>query len=155
MFTAPSADEIDQLGGQLNRMAGQLQNLLQAREELATLKERNRLARDLHDSVKQQVFAVTMTLGAVEALWGRDPAAARQKVAEVLALSRQVQKELVGLIYELRPIVREGKGLAPALREYVERWSRQTGIVAQVVVQGERVPLLAIGIARQGERMWN
>jgi NarL family two-component system sensor histidine kinase LiaS len=140
----PSVDEISLLGRRLNRMAEQLQNLLQTREELAALEERNRLARDLHDSVKQQVFAVTMTLGAVEALWERDPAAARHKLAEALALSRQAQQELAGLINELRPVALEGKGLASALRDYADRWSSQTGIVAQVdALGGDGLPLEA------------
>jgi NarL family two-component system sensor histidine kinase LiaS len=133
-----SADEIGQLTRRLNLMAEEIQNLLQARQELATLEERNRLARDLHDSVKQQVFATTMTLGTAETLWERDPEAAREKVAQALALCRQAQQELSGLIHELRPVVLEDKGLASALREYVARWSRQTGIEANVVVQGER-----------------
>jgi NarL family two-component system sensor histidine kinase LiaS len=133
-----SADEIGQLGRHLNLMAEQIQNLLQARQELATLEERNRLARDLHDSVKQQVFATTMTLGAAEALWERDPEAAREKVAQALALCRQAQQELSGLIHELRPVALEDKGLATALREYVEDWSRQTGIEASTDVNGQR-----------------
>jgi NarL family two-component system sensor histidine kinase LiaS len=133
-----SADEIGQLGRHLNLMAEEIQNLLQARQELATLKERNRLARDLHDSVKQQVFATTMTLGAAESLWERDPEAAREKVAQALALCRQAQQELSGLLHELRPVVLEDKGLAAALGEYVARWSRQTGIEATVATQGER-----------------
>ncbi len=140
----PSADEISLLGRRLNRMAEQLQNLLQTREELAALEERNRLARDLHDSVKQQVFAVTMTLGAVDVLWERDPGAARQKLMEALALSRQAQQELAGLINELRPVALEGRGLASALQDYAERWSNQTGIAAQVHAGcGEGLPLEA------------
>jgi len=134
---APAGDEIGRLGRQLNWMAEQLQNLLQAREELAAVEERNRLARDLHDSVKQQVFAATMTLGAAEALWEQEPAAARQRVGEALALSRQAQQELARLIHELRPVELEGKGLADALRDYAERWSRQTGIMVRVAVQEE------------------
>lgn len=137
-----SPDEIGQLTRRMSLMAEQIQNLLQSRQELATLEERNRLARDLHDSVKQQVFATTMTLGTAETLWERDPQAARQKVAEALALSRQAQQELTGLIHELRPVALEGKGLAVALGEYVKRWSRQTGIEAGVAVQEERtIPL--------------
>ena len=58
-----SNDEVGQLARRLNRMAEQLQNLLHTRQELAALDERNRLARDLHDSVKQQVFATAMQLG--------------------------------------------------------------------------------------------
>jgi len=131
---ATSGDELGQLARQLNRMAEQLQNLLQAREELAALEERNRLARDLHDSVKQQVFAVTMTLGGAQTLWERDPDAARQKLSEAVTLSRQAQQELAGLIHELRPVELEGKGLAAALEEYAERWSRRTGIAVQVTM---------------------
>jgi NarL family two-component system sensor histidine kinase LiaS len=134
-----SADEIGQLSRRLNLMAEEIQNLLQARQELATLEERNRLARDLHDSVKQQVFATTMTLGAAESLWERDPEAARQKVDQALALCRQAQQELSGLIHELRPVALEDKGLATALREYVSRWAGQTGIEASVTVQGGRI----------------
>ena len=52
-----SGDELGQLAQRLNQMALQLQTLLQTRQELASLDERNRLARDLHDAVKQQVFA--------------------------------------------------------------------------------------------------
>jgi NarL family two-component system sensor histidine kinase LiaS len=129
----PSPDEIGQLGRRLNLMAEEIRNLLQARQELATLEERNRLARDLHDSVKQQVFATTMTLGAAESLWERDPEAAREKVAQALALCRQAQQELSGLLHELRPVALEDKGLSPALREYVERWSRQTGIKVSMI----------------------
>jgi NarL family two-component system sensor histidine kinase LiaS len=132
-----SADEIGQLSRRLDLMAGEIQDLLQARQELATLEERYRLARDLHDSVKQQVFATTMNLGAAETLWERDPEAARQKVAQALAISRESQQELTGLIHELRPVTLEGKELFAALREHVTRWSRQAGIVAGVAVQGE------------------
>ena len=132
-----SADEIGQLSRRLDLMTGEIQDLLQARQELATLEERNRLARDLHDSVKQQVFATTMNLGAAETLWERDPEAARQKVAQALAISRTAQQELTGLIHELRPVTLEGKELIAALREHVTWWSRQTGITAGVAVQGE------------------
>jgi two-component system, NarL family, sensor histidine kinase LiaS len=133
-----SADEIGQLGRRLNLMAEEIQNLLQARQELAALEERNRLARDLHDSVKQQVFATSMTLGAAESLWERDSEAAREKVAQALALCRQAQQELSGLLHELRPVALADKGLAVALREYVARWWRQTGIEATVAIQEER-----------------
>ncbi len=60
-----SRDEVGHLARRLNRMAEQLQNLLQARQELAALEERHRLARELHDAVKQQVFAAGMQLAVV------------------------------------------------------------------------------------------
>ena len=58
-----SGDEIGLLSRRLNRMVQELQTLLETRQELAALEERNRLARDLHDSVKQQVFATAMQTG--------------------------------------------------------------------------------------------
>ena len=125
-------------------MAEEIQNLLQARLELATLEERNRLARDLHDSVKQQVFATSMTLGAAESLWAKDPAAAREKVDQALALCRQAQQELSGLIHELRPVGLQDQGLATALGEAVERWSRQTAIEASTVLKGSPEPAVDV-----------
>src|SRR5579885_1898556 len=131
-----SGDELGQATRQLNRMAEQLQNLLQTRQKLATLEERNRLARDLHDSVKQQVFAIGMQLGATKVLLKRDVNAAEARLNEAEKLVRQAQQELTSLIRELRPVALEGKGLVAALRELATDWTKQTGIVATLQVQG-------------------
>ncbi|MDQ6645047.1 MAG: sensor histidine kinase [Chloroflexota bacterium] len=131
-----SQDELGQVARQLNRMAEQLQNLLQARQKLATLEERNRLARDLHDSVKQQVFAVSMQIGATKVLLKRDVAAAEVRLNEAEKLVQQAQQELTSLIRELRPVALEGKGLAAALRELATQWTQQTDIVANLLVEG-------------------
>lgn len=141
--TDTSADELGQMARQFNRMAEQLRNLLQARQKLATLEERNRLARDLHDSVKQQVFAVGMQIGATKILLRRDIDAAEGRLLEAEKLVRQAQQELTTLIRELRPVALEDKGLMDALREMVTSWSQQTGIVANVRVDGtQAMPLM-------------
>jgi len=132
-----SEDELGQAMRQLNRMAEQLQNLLQTRQKLATLEERNRLARDLHDSVKQQVFAIGMQLGATKVLLKRDVNAAEARLNEAEKLVRQAQQELTSLIRELRPVALEGKGLVVALRELATQWAGQTGIVANVLIEDE------------------
>jgi NarL family two-component system sensor histidine kinase LiaS len=134
----PSGDELGQLARQFNHMAIQLQNLLQTHEELATLEERNRLARELHDSVKQQIFATTMQVGAARTLLDQDREAAKANLAEAERLVHQAQQELTSLIRELRPVGLEGKGLAQALKECVADWSRQNQISAEVRVRGER-----------------
>ena len=133
-----SQDELGELIRRLNRMAEELQNLLATREELAALEERNRLARDLHDAVKQQVFATVMQVAAARHLLAQDPEQAKIHLEEAERLARQAQQELNALIRELRPAALEGKGLVAALREYVAEWSQQTGIAAEVRVQGER-----------------
>jgi signal transduction histidine kinase len=132
-----STDEVGQLARRMNLMAQQIQDLLRVRQDLATSEERNRLARDLHDSVKQQIFATTMTLGTAKTLRERDPEAAWEMVAEAEDLSWEVQQELTGLIHELRPVELEEKGLAAALQEYSSRWSRQTGIEVSLALDGE------------------
>ncbi len=138
-----SADEIGQLAQRLNLMAEQLQNMVQTRTELATLEERNRLARDLHDSVKQQVFATAMQLGAAQAMIDSDPAAAKVHLGEAKQLAQQAQRELTGLIQELRPAALEGKGLVEAVRDFAQDWSRRTSIPVEVTVSGEKqLPLL-------------
>jgi NarL family two-component system sensor histidine kinase LiaS len=139
-----SSDELGQLARDLNRMAEQVQVLLQERQQLAAVEERNRLARDLHDAVKQQVFATSMQLAAARTLLEQDPAAAAQPLAQAERLAAEAQRELTTLIQELRPAALEGKGLVPALREYCAEWSRQTSISAEVRAQGEQPAPLAV-----------
>ena len=133
-----SRDEVGHLARRLNRMAEQLQNLLQARQELAALEERHRLARELHDAVKQQVFAAGMQLAVVRHYLKTDPEQARAALRQAEALLRQAQQELTGLIRELRPASLQGRGLVPALQEYLKNWQQQTGIRAELQVQGQR-----------------
>jgi NarL family two-component system sensor histidine kinase LiaS len=133
-----SKDEIGQLSRELNNMAAQLEGLVQARQELATLETRNRFARDLHDSVKQQVFATSFQVAAARALVEKDTKAAEAHLTQAEELARQAQRELNVLIGELRPAALEGKGLSSALRDYVGDWSRRAEIPAEIHVRGER-----------------
>jgi NarL family two-component system sensor histidine kinase LiaS len=134
-----SGDEIGQLAGQLNRMAEQLQNLLQAKEELATLEERNRLARDLHDSVKQQVFAAMMQVGAARTLLYEDPDVAKENLNKAEEFIHQAQTELNAIIRELHPVTLQDRGLVLALKEHAADWSRSNDIEIEIDVQGEQV----------------
>jgi NarL family two-component system sensor histidine kinase LiaS len=131
-----SQDELGQMARDLNHMAEQLHNLLETRQQLATLEERNRLARDLHDSVKQQVFAISMQIAATRVLLTRDVEAASERLNKAEKLVKQAQQELTSLIRELRPVALEGKGLVAALRELVPQWSQQSDIVANLRVEG-------------------
>jgi len=133
-----SADEIGELTRNLNNMAEQLQTLLHARDELARVEERNRLARDLHDTVKQQTYAARMQLSAAKNLLEADPKMAAEHLESALQLNRETQQELKLIIDELRPAALEGKGLAQALREYAARWQEHTGIQVTTTVSGER-----------------
>jgi NarL family two-component system sensor histidine kinase LiaS len=139
-----SNDELGQMARHLNRMSQQLENLMHTRQEFAMLEERNRLARDLHDSVKQQVFATAMQVGAARELLPGNPTGAEDRLADAEQLARQAQQELNTLIRELRPAVLENKGLVKALREYLADWTKQTGVQVDLRLLGERI--LPLGI---------
>jgi NarL family two-component system sensor histidine kinase LiaS len=140
----PSGDELGQLAHRLNEMSQQLQGLLETRRELAVVGERNRLARDLHDSVKQQAFAAAAQISAARKLLEDDPKAAETHIREAERLTFALRQELSSLIQQLRPTALEGKGLAAALNEYAEDWSRQNRIAAEVHVQRQRALPLKI-----------
>jgi len=143
--TEKDADEIGKLSRMLNEMAKSLQEVFSIRQELAMSKERNRIARDLHDSVKQQVFGLVMQIGAARGLLGRDDAAAGQRLSEAEKLANRVQQELVSLIKELRPAEGEKTiSLAEKLREYISDWSRQHSIAADVDI--ENLPPMSYSI---------
>lgn len=133
-----SGDEIGELTRNLNGMAEQLQTLIHTNDELARMEERNRLARDLHDTVKQQTYAARMQLTAARNLLGSDPTAAAGHIGTALQLNRETQQELKLIIDELRPAVLQGKGLAHALKKYADRWQEHTGIKVESVGGGER-----------------
>ncbi len=134
-----SGDEISQLAHSLNEMAEQLQMLLTKRQAMAVAEERDRLARDLHDSAKQQAFAASAQLGAAVALFEQDPQAAKPHLLEAEKLVDRVRKELTSLILELRPADLEDGGLASALRKYAIDWAHHSDVEINMQVQGERV----------------
>jgi len=123
------------------QLVNELQAAQQRLRELAVVEERNRLARELHDSVKQQVFAISMQLGAARALLNEENQV-YGPVTEAERLARQAGAELTTLIRELRPPNLERKTLSEALQEYVTAWSSQNGITADLRMDGvSTVPL--------------
>lgn len=71
--------------------------------KLAASEERNRLARELHDSVTQLLFSVTLIAQSLGAAWKRDPAEGERRVARMLELSQTALAEMRALLSELRP----------------------------------------------------
>lgn len=115
------------------RLVDELRETQQKLQELAVVEERNRLARDLHDSVKQQVFAISMQLSAARTALSKNDQA-YSSVMEAERLAQQAGAELTTLINALRPPALESKALADAVREHVETWSRQNGIESEIEI---------------------
>ena len=101
--------------------------LYERSRELSIVEERNRLARELHDSVIQRLFGVSLAVESAGTLLERDPAAAVAELMRVRDLARGAMEELRAVVFELRPASLEAEGLATVLRKHVEVLRRVTG----------------------------
>jgi NarL family two-component system sensor histidine kinase LiaS len=129
-------DEISQLGSLLNNMADRLQHFFKRSQEMAVSEERNRLARDLHDSAKQEALAASFQLGTSLELFDEHPEEAKKHLIEAEKLVDSVRGELTDLIHELRPISINGTHFVETLNEYIIEWAHQTGIGTNFSVDG-------------------
>ena len=109
----------------------ELQSTQQRLQELAVVEERNRLARELHDSVKQQVFAISMQLSAARTSLNETDKA-YSSVSQAEKLAQQAGSELTTLIHQLRPPVLECKSLIEAIKEHVNEWTHQNNIETEM-----------------------
>lgn len=121
-----SSDELGQLARDLNRMAADLKALFATRAQLATLEERRRLARDLHDTVKQKVFALSLQLAAAREC-STDAARLQLRLTEATTLVEEIQRELGDQLRELREDAGIAEDLVPALQRRLEDFARRSG----------------------------
>jgi PAS domain S-box-containing protein len=103
--------------------------------ELASGEERAHLARELHDSVTQALFSMTLLARTVEMLLDRDPDKAREQLAALRELQREALAEMRALIFELRPGNLEQDGLYKALRTHTAALQGRIGL--PIVVNSE------------------
>ncbi|HEU5349273.1 MAG TPA: PAS domain S-box protein, partial [Ktedonobacterales bacterium] len=86
-------------------------------KDLAALEERHRLARELHDSVSQALYGITLGVRTARTLLDRDPAAAAEPLDYALSLAEAALAEMRALIFELRPESLANEGLIVALEK--------------------------------------
>jgi signal transduction histidine kinase len=115
-------------------------SLYERSRELSIVEERNRLARELHDSVTQKLFGLTLTAEAAATVIDRDPAEAKAQLQRLQQLTRGAMEELRSLIFELRPPAAESEGLATALRKHVDVLQRVHGHAVELRVEGDAEP---------------
>ena len=114
------------------------QALRQSEREKAVVDERNRLARELHDSVAQSMYGVTLLAEVASQLLSSGQA---DQVAGYLGELKDTAKESLAemrlLIYELRPPVLEEEGLASALQARLEAVESRAGLETELHLAGE------------------
>ncbi len=110
----------------------------QAQEEAVTA-ERNRLARELHDSVTQTIFSASLIAEVLPTIWTRDPDEAQQGLDDLRKLTKGALAEMRTLLLELRPIGLGEVGLEDLLKQLAEGVSGRIRAQVKVHVEGTAV----------------
>jgi len=129
----PSAEEVELLAAVGHQVGMAMENAhLHARaRQLAVAEERGRLSRDLHDSVTQTLYGVTLYAQAASRLLkASDTARAAEHLEELERGARQALQEMRLLVFQLRPPVLEKEGLVAALQARLDAVEGRTGVQA-------------------------
>ncbi len=111
--------------------------LRQQSEQLAVIEERNRLARELHDSITQSLYSMTLLAEAGRrAIETNDLALSTDYLAEIGETAQQSLKEMRLLLHKLRPAALEKEGLVHALQHRLASVEERSGIHSQLTVEG-------------------
>lgn len=109
-------------------------------EELATTKERNRLAREIHDSLGHYLTVVNVQIGAAQAILEQDRPRARDHLSKAQALTQEGLAEVRHSVAALRASPTESRPLPEALAKLAEQWIA-AGLRANFAVAGTIRPL--------------
>jgi len=154
-------DEIDLFTAETlaDQLAVALQNarLYEQAQEIATVEERQRLARDLHDAVTQTLFSASLIAEVLPRLWETDRAEARRRLEEIRQLTRGALAEMRMLLLELRPAALAELGLGELLRQLSEATTGRTGLPVRCTMEGQCTlpPDVQIAIYRVAQEALN
>lgn len=142
-FTGPNfigEDAVRVFSALVNRAAISIANmeLFEQTKDLAVMEERNRLARDLHDSAKQKAFAALAQLGTARGILNGNGSLVSIHLSEAENLVSDVIQELTFLVQEIYPMALQEKGLANILREHIFEWENRNDTKVMFSARNER-----------------
>jgi signal transduction histidine kinase len=132
--------DLDLLVAFANQAATAIENarLYEQAQQSAIIEERGRLARELHDSVTQSLYSLTLLAEAGQRLAkAGDIERAREYMHRLGEIGQQSLKEMRLLVYELRPLALREEGLVGALNQRLDAVERRAGVDARLIVEGE------------------
>jgi two-component system NarL family sensor kinase len=141
------------LVGDLLAIAIERARLFNRSVELGVIEERNRLAREIHDTLAQGLTAIGLQLETADALLEAtaDPTRVRQAVAQALQLTRMNLEEARRSVMDLRAAPLEGRPLAEAMEKLIKEWASRRKIETHFEVVGSVRPLpvrIEVGLYR-------
>ncbi len=121
------------------------QELKRERDRLISVEAdiRRRLARDLHDGPAQLLTALLANIEFIQRLWHREPERVPEELANLVPLAHKVLRQVRTLLFDLRPVILETRGLIPALESYVQRQQETNGLSYHLTIhnfEGRLVP---------------
>ncbi len=110
-------------------------------QETAVLRERQRLAREIHDTLAQGFTSIVMHLEAAEQALPTDPAVTRRHVDQARSTARDSLAQARRVVDDLRPELLESTPFDQAIGRVVEQWAAHSGVAAEFKVTGNIQPL--------------
>ena len=144
-FTADDQRIVETLAAHAALAIANAQRLERTRE-LAVAEERTRLARDLHDSVTQTLFGLTLATEAAATVAADEPKVLEQ-LDRVRALGQAAREEMRSLVETLRPVDLGRDGLESALRHRIDLVQRVHDVPIELAVDG--TVELAVSVQRE------
>ncbi len=116
------------------KAAQEAQREIDERIQEAREDERRRIARELHDSTVQKLFAINLNLAGLKPLLQKNEKKVQTLLAETETLGRECMQELRSISYLLRPPVHDGHEFMPALCSYIDGFCKRSGIRINLVI---------------------
>jgi signal transduction histidine kinase len=151
------ADELGRLERSFNEMAERLTEAMGRERALADRgarqAERNRISRELHDSISQDLFSIALLgAGLEKALPERSPL--RKQARTLVETVEATNREMRALLMELRPAALDDRGLVPALEDLAAAYRARFGVDVETDLEAvsltPAVELAALRIAQEG-----
>lgn len=129
----------EHLMDELHSANDQLQVYARELEQFSVAHERNRLPRELHDSVTQTIFSMTLTTQSARLLLKQDPSQVSVQLDRLNLLAHNAQKEMHQLISQLTPMKNQRKSLAAQLKDHIDQQLITDVIKVSMEVSGDKV----------------
>lgn len=136
-------EQVELASGIANSVALAIENacLYERTQRLAVTEERNRLAREIHDTIAQGLTGIILQLEAADQLAESNPERARMRVQKATALARSSLQEARRSVWNLRPTPLEDRKLVDAIRQELDRLVEEAPWETSFRLEGDAAPL--------------